>query len=119
METLKLRRIQEPSRIESLLQAYVSRACILPGDSHQVRDPRELPQCLRAVIARVEERGEVWSCWTRGSKIWLFTCHMPLFASRERGAPVLEVQQYTEDAELKDSGIWRYDALGTWSRCAD
>jgi hypothetical protein len=119
METLKLRRIQEPSRIESLLQAYVLRARVLPGDAYPVRDPRELPSTLRAIVARAEEHGEVWSCWTRGSKVWLFTCHMPLSASRERGAPVLEVHQYGEDAELRDSGIWRYDPLGTWSRCAD
>ena len=113
METLKLRRIQEPSRIERLLEAYVSRAGILPGDSYQIRDRSGLPQCLRSVIAKAIEQGEVWSCWTRGSKIWLFTCHMPLSTSREHGAPVLEVHQYGEDAELKDSGIWRYDPMGT------
>lgn len=119
METLKLRRIQEPSRVERLLEAYVSRARILRRDSYQVRDTGELPHTLQAVIARAIEQGEVWLCWMRGSEVWLFIGHMPLSASRERRAPVLEVQRYDEDANLKESGIWRCDQHGNWSRCTD
>jgi hypothetical protein len=119
METLRLRRIQEPSRVERLLEAYISRASDLPDDAYQVRDLRELPANLQALLARVIEEGQVWSCWARGSEIWLFACHMSLTLSRERGAPVLLVQLYGEDAELKDSAAWRFDARGTWTRCPD
>jgi len=119
METLRLRRIQEPSRVERLLAAYISRANTLPEDSYQVRDPGELPQSLRLVLTRAIEEGKVWSCWAHSSRLWLFTCHMSLPLSRERGSPVIEVQLYAEDAELKESGMWRYDPLGAWNRCAD
>ncbi len=119
METLRLRRIQEPSRVESLLESYVSRARILPDDSYQVRDPSRLPRRLQDLLARAIEQGQVWSCWARGSQLWLFTGDMSLPLSRERGAPVILVRLYGEDAQLKDSGIWRADPLGVWSRCAE
>lgn len=119
METLRLRRIQEPSRIESLLEAFISRAHILPEDTYQIRDARELPTGLQAVVTRATDQGLVWSCRARGAELWLFTCDMSLPLSRERGTPVLLVRVYGEDAEVKDSGTWRYDPRGTWSRCAD
>lgn len=119
METLRLRRIQVPSRVERLLHAYVLRAGSLPADAYQIRDTSELPKLLRSVLVRAIEQGEVWSCWARGSQLWLFTCHMSLPLSREHGAPVIEVHRYGEDAELEDSGIWRYDLKGTWTRCTD
>lgn len=119
METLRLRRIQEPSRIENLLEAFISRARILPENAYQIRDARELPAGLQAVVTRSTDQGQVWSCWARGAELWLFTCDMSLPLSRERGTPVLLVRVYGEDAEVKDSGTWRYDPLGTWSRCAD
>lgn len=119
METLRLRRIQEPSRVERLLDAYVSRTRILPHGSYQLRDPRELPPSLRGVVSRATAQGEAWACWAQGSHIWLFTCEMSLALSRERGAPVLLVRQYNEDGEVTDSGTWRFDAAGAWTRCAD
>lgn len=119
METLRLRRIQEPSRVERLLDAYVSRSMMLPNDSYQVRDPRELTPNLQGVAGRATAQGETWSCWAHGSRLWLFTCEMSLALSRERGAPVLVVRQYNEDADLMDSGTWRFDAVGAWTRCAD
>jgi hypothetical protein len=119
METLRLRRMQEPSRVQRLLEAYVSRANILPEDSYPIRDPRELPPRVRIHIARALAEGQVWMCWARTPQIWLFTCEMSLALSRERGAPVLLLRCYDEEGELKDSGTWRYDALGAWSRCAE
>lgn len=119
METLRLRRMQEPSRVQRILEAYVARANILPEGSYPLRDARELPARLKIVIARALAQGHVWLCWARASQIWLFTCEMSLALSRERGAPVVLVRRYDEDGELKDSGTWRIDQLGTWSRCAD
>ncbi|HMK21954.1 MAG TPA: hypothetical protein VK466_06445 [Terriglobales bacterium] len=119
METLRLRRIQEPSRVESLLEAFIARAHILPEGAYQIRNVRELPAGLEAVVTRAIAQGQVWSCWARAAEIWLFTCDMSLPLSRERGTPVLMVRVYGEDAEVMDSGTWRYDPLGTWGRCAD
>ena len=119
METLRLRRIQEPSRVERLLEAYVSRSAALPHGSYQLRDSRELPQGLRSLIARATTQGETWSCWAHGSRLWLFICEMSLALSRERGAPVIVVRQYNETAEVTDSATWRFDATGAWTRCHD
>lgn len=119
METLRLRRIQEPSRVERLLDAFISRTASLPPGAYQVRDTWELPNTLRGIVAQAAARGETWLCFARGSQIWLFIGEMSLALSRERGAPVLLVRQYDEDANIGDSGTWRFDALGTWTRCAD
>ncbi|HEX4648586.1 MAG TPA: hypothetical protein VH111_07160 [Steroidobacteraceae bacterium] len=119
METLRLRRIQEPSRVERILDAYISRASLLPDDAYQIRDPSKLPENLQVLLARALKEGHVWSCWASGSHLWLFTCHMSLALSRERGAPVILVQLYGADGELKDSGTWRFDPVGNWTRCAD
>lgn len=120
METLKLRRMQEPSRVEKLLDTYVSRTAALPHGAYQVLDARELPQSLRRLISRAAAQGETWSCWAHNARIWLFICELSLTRSRERGAPVLLVRQYNEDAEIKDSGTWRHaPGSGTWSRLAD
>ena len=119
METLRLRRMQEPSRVQRLLEAYVANAKILPEDSYPVRDAGDLPPRLKIVIARALAQGHAWVCWARTSQIWLFTCEMSLALSRERGAPVVAVHRYDEEGELKDSETWRIDALGHWSRCAD
>ncbi|HYM42423.1 MAG TPA: hypothetical protein VET46_06615 [Steroidobacteraceae bacterium] len=51
--------------------------------------------------------------------MWLFVCEMSLALSRERGSPVIVVRQYNEDADVTDSGTWRFDTLGAWTRCAD
>jgi hypothetical protein len=119
METLRLRRLQVPSRVESLLEAYISRARVLPDGAYQIRDPRGLPNRLQTIVSRAIAQGHVWSGWARGTDVWLFTCEMSLPLSRERGAPVLIVRLHNEDGEVMESGTWRYDPLGTWSRCAD
>ena len=119
METLRLRRIQEPSRVASLLDAYIARARILPEDAYQIRDRSNLPNRVQAIVSRAITQGHAWSGWVRGDQLWLFTCEMSLPLSRERGAPVLIVHLHNEDGEVMDSGTWRYDPLGTWSRCAD
>lgn len=119
METLRLHRMQEPSRVERLLEAYISRAGALPYGSYQLRDPKELPRELRTILSEAVEWGEVWSCWASGSQLWLFTGHMPLDQSREHGVPVIDLRVYDEHADLKDSGVWKFDPRGAWTRCAD
>jgi hypothetical protein len=119
METLRLRRIQEPSRVERLLDAYISRAGILPHGAYQVRDRSELPNRVQMIVSRAIAQGQVWCAYARGACLWLFTCEMSLPLSRERGAPVLTVNLHNEDGEMMDSGTWRYDPQGSWSRCAD
>jgi hypothetical protein len=116
METLRLRRINEPSRLERLLEAFISSVGALPDGAYQIRNPRELPQSLQTLLARALEDGQVWSCWARSSQLWLFTGHMPLAQARERGVPVMLVHLYDEDAQLKESGTWRFDSRANWTR---
>ena len=119
METLRLRRIQEPARVESLLESFISRTRVLPEGAYQIRDRSALPNRIQPIVSRANSQGHVWSAWARGAQIWLFTCEMSLALSRERGAPVVLVRCYDEDGALQDSGTWRFDPLGNWSRCAD
>src|SRR5438132_8734333 len=63
METVRLRRIQEPSHVERLLEAYVSRSGLLPSDAFQIRALRALSPQLQRVVARATPKGHVWACW--------------------------------------------------------
>jgi hypothetical protein len=119
METRRLRTIQQPSHLERLLEALVTRADLLPKDCYQIRDPAALPTRLQTVIAQATQEGRVWRCWANSYETCLFTSEMSLPRSRERGAPVLLVNRYGESGELQDSGSWVSDPQGTWRQCAD
>ena len=118
-ETLRLKRLQQPSQIERLLEIFVARSTFLPADAYQIRDPDALPATLRRLALAVPLEGRVWSGWASGVRVWLFTCEMSLAMSRERGATVLQVKRYNEDGELQEAGSWIPDRDGKWQRCAD
>ncbi len=119
METLRLRRIQQPSEVRRLLEEFVSHGSFLPKDCYQVLDPSALSPQLRRVLAGEAEQGHVWACWANNFQTWLFTCEMSLTLSRERGAPVLKVNLYGEMGELKETGTWLAAREGQWSRCVE
>jgi len=119
METRRLRTIQQPSHIERLLDALVSRANLSPKDGYQIRDPAALPPKLQTLITQATQEGRVWGCWVNSFETCLFTCEMSLARSRERGSPVLMVNRYGESGELQDAGAWTSDPEGVWRRCAD
>ena len=116
VETLRLRKIQQPSKLERLLEVYVSRSDVLPKGSYQIRDPGSVPQGLQEILSEATAQGKVWSCWTNSTDTWLFTCEMSLPLSRERGAPVLHVSLHNKDGALTDSGTWTTDPRGKWRR---
>jgi hypothetical protein len=119
METVRLRKIQQPSQLERLLEAFISRGDFVPREAYQVRDPRALPAALRKVGSQAIQQGHVWSCWADNFHFWLFTCEMSLSLSRERGSPVLKVSRYDETGELTEAGTWTADGEGRWLKCAD
>ena len=119
METMRLRKLLQPSQIEVLLEALVSRGDLLPKDCYRIRDPKTLPSQLQTIVARAASEGRIWACWATAHYIWLFTCEMSLHLSRERGTPVLLVNRYGEGGELQDTGSWMADAEGRWQRCGD
>ena len=117
MESVRLRKIQEPSQLERLLESYVSRGDLIAKDAFQIRATRALSPQLQRVVARATQKGRVWACWADSHHTWLFTCEMSPPLSRERGAPVLQVEVYDEAGELKESGTWVSDQEGKWLRC--
>jgi hypothetical protein len=119
VETLRLRRIQQSSKIERLLEACILRSNVLPTGSYQIRDPGAVPQVLQRILTQATGQGKVWSCWATASDTWLFTCEMSLPLSRERGTPVLHVCLHNKDGALRDSGTWTTDPLGKWHRAGE
>lgn len=119
METLRLRNLLQPGQTEILLETLVSRAGLLSKDAYRIRDPQALSPQLQMIITRATSEGRIWACWANPHSIWLFTGEMSLHLSRERGAPVLLVNRYDENAELEDTGPWTTDSAGTWQRCGD
>ena len=119
METMRLRNLLQPSQVEVLLEALVTRADLLPKGSYRIRDSKALPSQLQKIVARAGSEGRIWACWADTHYTWLFTCEMSLHQSRERGTPVLQVNRYGEDGELQDTGSWMADAAGRWQRCGD
>ena len=73
METLRLRALQQPVHTERLLEAFATRANIVPRNSYRIRDPDALPLTLQRVMFDAAQEGCIWVCWARGSHSWLFT----------------------------------------------
>jgi hypothetical protein len=119
METLRLRKIQQPAQVERLLEAFVTRGSLLPKDCYQIRDSSGLSAQLQRVLAREAKTGRIWGCWANSSRAWLFTCEMSLSSSRERAAPVLQVSCYNELGELEETGTWVAGPHGEWHRCGE
>lgn len=119
METARLKAIREPSKVERLLDRLVTQARLVPVDAYQRRDPSELPSALQRVLRDSVNKERCWACWADGFRIWFFTAEMSLSSSRERGAPVLMVSQYSEQGSLKEAGQWTVDRDGNWQHCTD
>ena len=119
METKRLRTIQQPSNLERLLDAYITRSDVVPKDAYQIRDPNSLVPLLKRIAVQAGAEGRVWACWEYGAQQWLFTAEMSLSQSRERRTPVLSINRYNDNAELMEGGNWLLDPDGIWRRCAE
>ena len=119
METVRLRTIQRPSRVERLLEAFVSHADILPPGCYRIRDPSALSSVLQQIITQATGNKLAWCCWTDDRSIWLVTAEMSLPLSRKLGKPVLQVSFYGTDGEPKDTGCWAPGEEATWQRCSE
>jgi hypothetical protein len=117
-QTIRLRKLQEPTHLSRLLDALIVRAALVPVGAYRIRAAASVPTELRSIARLAVHSGRVWSCWAHGVHTWLFTADMPLALSRERRRPVLQVDVY-EDGGLRESGNWMSDSEGKWGRCAD
>ena len=117
VDNKRLRKLQQLSQVERLLEAFVSRSRILPDESHQIRDSSAIPTGLRSIALRSAEEGRAWVCWTSGAHQWLFEAVLSLPLSREHDTPVLQVNRYSGDGQLIDAACWKTDPDGQWCRC--
>jgi hypothetical protein len=106
---------QRPSHIERLLDALVARSDLLPAGAYRIRDLASAPKELRRIAKLAAPSGRAWSCWAKGPHAWLVTAELDLPLSRERGAPVLQVDVYDEDGP-RDCDLWLPDQEGRWQR---
>jgi hypothetical protein len=91
----------------------------VPKGSRKLPDRSELSSALQRIVIQAKLKEQVWSSWTDGHRVWLFTAEMSLPLSRERGLPVLQVSWYGEHGEATKSGSWVCDREGKWRRCSD
>lgn len=118
METVRLRAIQQPSRVERLLVAFALRSGIMNPDAYMIRDQRAVPAVLQRLIFQAMREDRAWCAWKDHSRMWLLTCEMLLEQSRAHGSPVLNVHLYGEDGALQEADSWLVDAEGKWRRGA-
>jgi hypothetical protein len=116
-ETQRMRKLHErPIYVERLLNALIVRAGLVPSGAYPIRSSASVPTELTRIAKLAVRIGRAWSCWVHGEHTWLFIGEMPLDVSRERGAPVLQVDVYHGDG-LRDAGLWMPGQDGKWHRC--
>ena len=113
MRTLTLRSMQQPSYLDTLLDALVTQLGVIPQDADPIRDRDNLPGALRQIVKMATHVGQSWAAWAdaRGH-CWLFVAEMPL----TRGTPVLHLDQYNATGELRGSSKWRCGDDDQWRR---
>jgi hypothetical protein len=117
-EMLRIHALQQPVQVGRLLEAFLTRANILPKNAYRIRDPEALPDALQRVMFNAAQEGRIWMSWAYGHRTWLFTCEESLASSTDRGVTVLHVNVYDKNGELMEAGAWAPDAQGKWQRCA-
>jgi hypothetical protein len=118
MKTIKLRTLQQPSRLEALLDSLIRSQMWVPPDAPRVTDRGELPLVLQKLAAKTLKAGDAWWAWSRYDGIRFFVTEMSLELSRERGSPALKVSYYNDQGQLKRYSHWVQLSDGTWQRCS-
>jgi hypothetical protein len=117
VQTMKLRTLQKPTRVEVMLKSLVTSNNWVSSRDQLIHEPSDLPAALQK-LARKSAKGDGSSlAWLRRDGVRLFVGEMSLELSKERGCPVLQVRQHSEDGALQDYSIWVQLTEGTWKRC--
>jgi hypothetical protein len=118
MDTVTLRQIPQAPPADALLHEWIESLGVLPREANAIHEQGELSPALRRIVRMAMHMGRSWSCWGDAKqRLWLFVADISPLLSREQGASVLQVDQYREGGELKDSGTWTSAPDGTWRRC--
>lgn len=103
-ETLRMHALQQPVQVERFLEAFLTRANILPKNAYRIRDPEALPDELQRVMFNAAQEGRIWMSWSGGHRTWLFTCESRA-SSTSRGVSALYVKMYDRHGELMDRSL--------------
>jgi ABC-type branched-subunit amino acid transport system substrate-binding protein len=117
MHTMKLLAIQQPSRLETLLESLVANQNWVPPDARPITDHSELSSALQKLAIKVANSEGAWRAWASYDGVRLFIAEMSLELSRERGCPVLQVSYYTDAGRLQLYSLWVQPADGGWRQC--
>ena len=111
---MKLRTLQEPSALETLLGSLVASQRWVRADAPRISERSDLPSALQKLTIKAVKGDGAWQAWTSYNGIRLFIAEMSLELSRERGYPVLKVSYYNNEAQLQKYGEWVQLTDGGW-----
>lgn len=106
--------MQQPSYLDTLLDALVVQLNVLPKDAYPLRDPANLPSAVRRIVGMATNVGQSWACWAdNGGQHWLFVAEIPL----TRGTPLLNLDQYDGAGVLQARSKWQCGNDDQWRPC--
>jgi hypothetical protein len=91
MRTMKLRTLQVPSALETMLGSLVASQNWVTAEAPRISQRSDLPSALQKHTTKAVKGDGAWQAWTSYDGIRLFIAEMSLDLSRERGYPVLKV----------------------------
>lgn len=114
MRTMKLRTLQEPSALETLLGSLVASQHWVTAEAPRISKLSDLPSALQKLTTKAIKGDGAWQAWTSYDGIRLFIAEMSMDLSRERGYPVLKVNYYNDKAQLLKYSVWVQLTDGGW-----
>ena len=117
MHTMKLRTLQQPSRLELLLDSLATAQRWVPSGAPLVTDRSELMSALQRLAMKATKGDGAWRAWTCHDGIRFFVAEMSMDLSRERGCPALKVHYYNDQGQLQQYGVWVQLPGGVWQPC--
>lgn len=118
METQRLRAIQHPNRVTTLLESWASSQDIIPAKARRIRAISELSPPLRGLVHRCNADESVWCSWSHDHRIWFVAATLSLELARERKKPVLQIKIYNERGEMTAAAAYVHTLDHGWQRCA-
>lgn len=118
METTRLRTLQQPSIVQSLLESLLLAVNFSPAGATRIAERSELPMALQRIVIKTTKDGGGWAAWLLHDQVSLVTAEMSLDQSRERGHPALSVNSYNGEGRIKTWQIWAQTAAGQWQKHA-
>lgn len=91
---------------------------LIPAGAAPVTSTALLPSRLRLLSRSIERRHCIWRSWSDDVRIWFFECTFSLELSRERGKPVIELREYDEIGNIRQSLTFVSTAGHGWEKCA-